>query len=178
MKERVSRRNFLRMSGGIAAGVVVEEITVPVKQQLERGVSSITGHPTGNAQFDKSAVDREIPSEEKIIHTVVPPVIEEPIFRGAPSYVLNTFEKSETPLKDVMTGTGGIGLTRKEVLTGGVMALVFAGLHNKTEEEFDRKTIPVSQFLLGAETWYLQRKAGLPSAMVAHGWNNYKYLQK
>lgn len=187
MSERVERRDFLRMGLEVVAAVALESVSVPAKKKIEEVVTEVTGRSTGNANFKTSSscpdvgvrpCNQAYRPEEVLVHTIIPPIIEEPIYRAVPAYVLNKFEKNETPLRDVMTGAGGLGMTRREALVGVVTAGLFALSHNVTAYGVDTRPIPVSQFLLGCETWYLQRKGGLPGAVVAHGVNNYKFMQK
>jgi len=81
----------------------------------------------------------------------------------------------ETALRHVFLGTGlesGAGLTRRELLIGGLSSLFFGAAHNLTSSGFDTQTIPASQIYGGGVYWYFQRKFGIAANLTAHIYNN------
>lgn len=189
MKE-INRREFLRFATTITAGAAVGEFLPPVKEQVDEIVEEATGHPTGNAGFREEIAERcqnsenaqkcrenyEFPPADKVMGIVTGPITEEIYYRALPSAVLSKFEDTDHLFADILSGTGRLTMSRRELLFGAISSLVFGLTHNITNKGFDTKTIPASLTLSGAVYWYLQRKFGVVANTLAHIWNNFKTM--
>jgi hypothetical protein len=106
------------------------------------------------------------------------PVLEEVVYRGLPSFIMDggfksngqkDTDRSDIPLRNTLTGTRSIGsLSRKEMIAGGVSSLAFGFFHNITKKGIDTRTVPAQQIGFGSLLWCLQRRFGLGSNLVAH----------
>ena len=83
--------------------------------------------------------------------------------------------------KTTLVGKESYTLTRKELMYGLATSAIFAYTHNMymrrnddgTESTaFSLNTIPAAQFTTGMILWYLTRKFGIGSAVVAHSAHN------
>jgi len=178
----MKRRNFLQLGIAAGIGILTEKITTPFLDEVESAIERTTGLPTGNAsiQIKKKAAcaNRDdiddcvqhftYSTDEKVMIIGIAPIIEELYFRVLLSVLVSLHDKREKPLNDVVYGTGGIGLNRQEVAIGATSSLVFAAVHNITENGIDTKTIPAASIFLGMAYWYLQRKLGFLANYTAH----------
>ncbi|MBX4205881.1 CPBP family intramembrane metalloprotease, partial [Candidatus Microgenomates bacterium] len=105
---------------------------------------------------------------EEVSITITGPIIEELICRAIPSILLSIKESSEDVEKEMIYGTGGLKMSKNEVVVGMITSTIFAELHNFTSQGFDVKNIPLPQFIFGSIAWYLQRKFGYFSNLSAH----------
>lgn len=186
----IDRRTFLKVGATLAAGVAVGEFMVPVNIKVNEVLEEATGHPTGNAaiiqEIEASCKNADNPqacvqnyefsTDDKVKGIVVAPIQEELIFRAVPSGIVSATEDREDPIADVLTGTGGFGMSRREFIGGAASSVIFGALHNITDKGIDTKTIPASQTLGGMVSWYLQRKLGIAANTIAHVVNNFKAL--
>jgi hypothetical protein len=184
------RRGFLKMGANIAAGVAVGEVLFSVKGNVNRGVEEITHHPTGNASDEKTitescknsltpqecAQNYQFSPKEKLDTLVGGPLVEEGLFRAVPSCIVSWREKSKNPMEDVVRGTGGFGLSRRELIGGVTSSIAFGAVHNLTTKGIDTNTIPASQTFDGMVYWYLQRKFGIVANTIAHSFNNFRSI--
>ena len=173
----MDRRTFLRMGITPLVGLVAGMALYPIGGELEISVQKITGRPAGNAVLDgfikKSCEDQPNPPEcvqhfqftgsEKVLTTVVGPIIEELILRAIPSLVLSKINQ-EDALGILVSGNGGVLMTKRELVVGAV--------HNLTLKGIDTETIPAPITLMGFAFWYLQRKFGILANTIAHSTNN------
>lgn len=191
MKE-INRRTFLRWGATLATGVAVGEFMIPVKVRLNEVVEQATGHPSGNAslrqEIEEACKDSDLdnvqncvqnyqfPTADKVMDIVVEPIGGELLFRGLPSGMVSEMEDRDDPIIDVLSGTGRLGMTRRELLVGVATSIIFRAIHNITDKGIDTKTIPASQTVGGMVYWYLQRKLGIAANILAHVWNNFRAL--
>ncbi len=182
MKE-FGRREFLRLSTGAIVGTVVGNITPHIARDIDRSVQRVTGIRAGNAggfQWQEQCSNNPSleecnsspPMAAEVIITSLNSLIEELTFRTLPSVLLSGTENAENPLAETAFGTGGFGMTKKELLVGAGTSIAFGAGHNFVRGGFDRKTIPAAQTFFGAMMWYLQRKFGVVSNTAAHTWHN------
>lgn len=187
----IDRRVFLKFGIAAAAGVTTGELLPPVLTPLIKSLKSATGHPVGNAVLlnekqeaclratdpQKCLQNYKVPIASKIMRTTVNPFIEEVMFRAYPSCELSSSEYRSDPWTDVIHGTGGLGMTRRELVVGGLSSIAFGLAHNFTSSTtIDSKTIPAPQIIIGTVLWYLQRKFGFVSNTIAHAWINFRNL--
>lgn len=189
MKE-IDRRAFLKLGISCAAGVVAGEFMSFVGSPVEKAARKITNHPIGNSgtnqKIEIACENNENPqacaqnyrftSSDKVRGTLFMPILEEGIFRAFPSYILSSIEDRKNPDYDVMLGTEGVGMTRREIMVGTISSLMFGILHNVggRKKFVDTRTIPVFQTMAGMGLWYLQRKFGVVSNTLAHIWVNFR----
>ena len=187
MKE-VDRRTFFKIGLAVATGAVVNEAIYPVKAKLNEEVEKVTNYQAGNAsqrtEIEETCKDTsdkldcyqnfDYSTADKIYAITVGPVTEESVFRGLPSLMLSGVDKREDPFRDVLTGTGGLGLARRELLVGIGTSFLFGLAHNITSKGIDTKTIPASMTFAGGLYWYLQRKLGIASNIATHAMHNFK----
>lgn len=187
MKE-IDRRAFLKLGISCAAGVVAGEFMSFVKRPVEKAAEEITGHPAGNARLNQKiendcrnnedpqvcAQNYKFTPSDKVRSILLNPIIEEVVNRAFPSLILSSVEKRKYPVYDVMLGTEGTRLTRREIIVGAISSVVFGALHNVGEKSIDTKTIPIFQTAGGMGLWYLQRKFGVVSNTLAHIWVNFR----
>lgn len=185
MKE-INRRTFLKWGAAFGSGIVVGELCAPVGTKINKSVQQATGHQSGNAgDFEKiekacgsldnaCAEDYQLSVAHKTYAVLVAPPMEELLFRAVPSGGVSEWMERESPGKDVLFGTGKIGITRRELLVGVASSVVFGGAHNLTKEGIDIKTIPALQTVFGMVAWFLQRKFGFAANTVAHMWGNFR----
>lgn len=191
MKE-IDRRTFIKFGVSAVVGVVVEGLVNPIKPQINNFTERVTGLSAGNASLHQQIEDdcKNSPNPQECIENyefslpmkaygiVVAPIQEEIVYRGMPSYFVSDKEGRQDPVSDILLGTGGIGMTRRELLFGGISSVIFGAVHNVTNKGIDLKTIPASQTFGGAIYWYLQRKLGIFANIFAHMTNNIKALSK
>lgn len=183
----IDRRKFLKIGLAVAAGVGVESIMLPVKIGTAFALEQISKTETGNAYTnDKMKKDDcQNPDEQancitknafsagdRVLIQFTGPIFEEALFRTAPSLVLSKLEGAKDPIDEARYGTGGLGMTRREMIWGGVSSAVFAILHNITPKGFDTRIIPAPQFLGGLSAWYLQRRFGIIANITGHIFTN------
>ncbi len=197
---RFSRRSFMIncIRAGIAAGigVVLAEAGIPVQVWMNETVEKSTGFKAQSSvpqemlerhcrttANEQACIDNlEYPEDIKFLGTYVGPIIEEVTFRGAPSHLVSRQEASESPMGDVVMGTGGISMTRREILIGALSSILFAGGHNVQSDDailpkgIDTNILPVTQGVFGFGFWYLQRKLGIFANTSAHIWNNFRTI--
>lgn len=163
------------------------EITVPLADAVDKTVEQVTGYPAGNvgARQEKEVCGTnaqkcgqyyELSTAGKIAALTVITTFEEVLFRFMPSVLLSAVEKRGNPVRDTFIGTGGLGMTRRELIVGAVTTAAFGAAHNITKDGkgFDTSKIPASQTIDGAVYWYLQRKFGIVANTFAHTWHNLK----
>lgn len=185
----IDRRNFLKTCAGICALELTNTCMPSAKIFVNQAVEKATGHPTGNAQITKrqrmdcppneatNCPTLELSKDEKILAIAISPPLEETMFRVFPSLTISAIDDNrKNPIKDVLWGTGGLGMTRREILVGIGSSLSFGLLHNITTRGIDTNTIPASQTLGGMIYWILQRKFGIFASNIAHIRNNYNAI--
>lgn len=184
----IDRRTFIKLGAVTVVGVAAEEFLVPAMIKVDRAIEETTGQPAGNANLrqiiEKKCENSQSPqecfqnyrysSEEKVAGIVFAPVVEEVLFRSIPSWIVSTSEGRKDPVGDVLTGTGGLKMTRREFFAGAVTSILYGAVHNITERGIDTKTIPSSNTIIGMVFWYLQRKLGIASNILAHALYNFK----
>jgi len=117
------------------------------------------------------AVDAQTNATMVFQSVVEAPLLEESVQRGIPSVILDVATK-QNPVRNFLQGTGGYRMDRGEFITGAISTALFAASHNVTDKGFDTHTIPAPQGILGAAAWYLQRKFGFLTNLLAHSTNN------
>lgn len=177
MKE-ISRRNFLRLATTVGIGAAVGIAEIPASLAVNNITEELTGHLTGNSDMTQKVQEecatqdcsQGIPftAREQLRAIVVGPIEEEFVLRAMPSIIVSNSEKSLHPIKDVLEGTGGVRLSRRELLGGLMSSVLFGIAHNFTDTGFNTQRIPASQFLGGFVLWYLQRKRGFLGNVSAH----------
>lgn len=183
MKES-GRRKFLKFGSKALMGGVAGSIFYPVAQKARQEVEKQTGRSMSNANMRanieaqcKDRDDLEQCAKEYVYSPttlgnsiVVAPIIEELTYRGLPS--LHYMGDESGGMNTLINGTGGLTLSRREVLLGIASSTVFGLMHNITQTKdglgIDTKTIPVSQSVAGLGYWYLQRKLGIAANIAAH----------
>ena len=187
MKE-IDRRTFLKAAVTVTTGVAIGEFKFPVGVKVNEAVGEITGHPTGNAYLRQKVEEAcknnansqdcaqhyEFSTADKVNSIVLTPPLEELAFRGFPAGLVSSLEHREDPVADVFTGTGGLGMTRREFIIGVTSSALFGVVHNVTDKGIDTKTIPASQTIGGMVYWYIQRKLGIAANTLAHASNNFR----
>lgn len=190
----MDRRSFLRGAIGVGVGAGLGLFVTPhVAEHVNEGVSDVTGRPTGNASWDQMVKDAcaeekdparcerdyEPTLDDKINAQVMAPVMEEVMFRGIPSFVLDavTDDWNNDPVEVVAGGTEPFKFSRKELIVGAVSSLVFGAVHNITSKGVDTNTIPASQTADGFLYWCLMRRFGIASSMASHAAFNYRALR-
>jgi hypothetical protein len=175
-----SRRSLLRFGATAAVGIVTAEAAIPLKIEVNKTVQEATGLDTGNAGMrnelpycEETVIDEACKPhtiKDAVDQVILAPVLEEAIFRAAPSAIISRGVEGEE--NAVIEGTGGLGMTRRELFVGAVSSVGFAASHNILSSGVDTKTVPASQAVGGMVYWYLQRKFGFPANTIAHSWNN------
>ena len=165
----ITRKDLLRYISGIGAGIGTGALLLPTSYAVLVATEAVTGQKSGNSLIDKDmekackgAKDKELCEYEFIQDDarryaedtiITAPIIEEGIFRALPSYFIKDRK-------------AGIGLSRKELIAGGITSLLFGYTHNLLA--WDARRIPSPQIAGGMSFWYLQRKFGYLSSVVAH----------
>lgn len=182
----VDRRDFLRSMLGTAFAIAAtDKVLVPAQLKINASVREITAHPTGNAGMRDEIEDlckeksdmlscREEyykSSTNRFNGIVMAPITEEMVFRALPSAIIS--EKGNVG-RELIFGTAGLGMTRRELLAGVISSLIFGGVHNITAKGFDTNTIPASQTFVGIVSWYLQRKFGFFANTASHMMSNFR----
>lgn len=166
------------MSIAVPVGAAVGVAAIPMKVGLNEAVEHVTGLQTGNAGYQQAPncnsgecqPQLEIPESEKRTTIFFGPLIEETVFRGLPSAVLDAVEGNKKPAYQLSESR--LEFSRKEVITGIVSSLAFGAVHNYTDKGFNTHTVPASQTFGGILYWWLQRKFGFFSNLTAHMTNN------
>lgn len=184
MKE-LDRRSFLKLSAAATIGTFTGTFTPRLATEVDKSVENATGIRTGNAaayhrqethlnDTDSSTRIGNTPMAVKApIYTLVS-IEEEAIFRAAPSALLSHSENGDNLMREVVYGTGHIGLNRREFFVGLITSGLFGIAHNFIDGGVDTKTIPASQASGGLILWYLQRKFGFIANVSAHTLHNLK----
>ncbi len=193
MKE-VSRRDFIKGLLGVAIGVGSGLTLESQNNNINHVVERHTQFNSENASMHQMAEDKcskspnpevcvknyKFPLVDRISYSTLYPVVEEGVYRALPSFLLDatndTCDDIETAAKKVITGSGGILLSRRELLIGVPASLIFGLSHNVTEHGVDTNTLPTVQTTGGFMLWYLQRKFGFGSNTAAHIAFNLRYL--
>ncbi len=196
MKE-VSRRTFIKgMLGvviGVGSGLALESQNGNINTAVEEHTSFKSENAfkqqmaadecSKSSDFDSCVSNYRFPVSDRIIYSTLYPVIEEGAYRGLPSFLLDASSNSlrdidnvEIAAKSFISGSGGLTLSRRELLVGIPASLIFGLSHNVTEKGFDTNTIPTVQTTGGLMLWYLQRKFGFGSNTSAHIAFNLRYL--
>lgn len=190
----VDRRSFVRSALGVGVGASLGLfITPPVAEFVNDGVSDLTGISTGNASWDQMVKDECAEKHDpgrcetefeptlgiEISTQIEAPVMEELLFRGLPSLILDaaTDDYSNDPLKVIVGGTEPFRFSRKEAVVGAVSSIVFGAAHNLTSKGIDTNTIPASQIVDGFLYWCLMRRFGIASSMASHAAFNFRSLR-
>lgn len=178
----MDRRRFLKSGIGAILGMAVGATWIPVGSAITDVVQQTTGRPVTNKGLeefmDKYCQDKpnpqacvehlDLPYELEIYTTVVGPILEEAIFRAAPSALLS-FVNSEDILETLSSGTRKPRMTKRELLLGTATSLLFGLGHNfTTKGDLDSQTIPATSTLIGLSLWYLQRKFGFLANTLSH----------
>lgn len=190
-KGAMSRSRFLRVLIGASVGAAAGVATQYGFENLGEEITERTGIPTGNAGLRQQLTEQCPPEKtanpnacaDEFMHdpvmvrrsVIVGPAAEELAFRAAPSLFMDVLLIKPTdpdtlqPIRNLVSGTGNLRMSRREAVVGMVTSLMFAAMHNVTRDgTVDAKTVPLQQFLLGGVLWYLQRTAGVSSNTVAH----------
>lgn len=188
MKE-TNRRTFLKLGATVAVSVVAKELSIPVEILVNSVVEETTGHPTGNSytsgvleekcegidNTEECMQSNNLPLYIKIQSVTTAPLAEETVFRAIPSAAVSATLGKEDVVSDVLSGTGGLKMTRRELLVGAVSSIAFGAVHNLTDNgRFDTNKIPAGITASGFTYWYLQRKFGLAASVAAHTWHNFR----
>ncbi len=195
-RDAIDRRSFLRSAVGAVVGAGLGLAVVPhFAEAVNNGVADATDHPTGNASWEQmvkdSCAEEQYPEqcvadyqptfEDKVNAQVIAPVMEEVLFRGIPSFVLECVSDDsrldDDPFVTVLGGTEPFKFSRKEMVVGAISSVLFGAVHNLTSKGFDTKTIPASQTADGFLYWCLMRRFGIASSMAAHAGFNYRALR-
>lgn len=183
----IGRREFTRMLVAPFVGFAAGALMVPVGDGLNQEMQKLTGHPTGNAGIQslaeescknapdpkKCVSDFQLSDTEKTAATLISPIFEEAICRVLPSLMVSHMQHERSSLGTLIHGTGGLGMTRRELGVGLISSIVFGWGHNFTvRNEFDTNTIPIPLAAMGFGLWYLQRKFGVLANTIAHIVNN------
>lgn len=185
MKE-VGRRQFLKLTSAAIIGIATGQVVHPLKLELNKTVEQKTGFPAGNTDIrimmEEACQGKpneaecyenwRIPFKERIFGVLIAPPIEEFVFRGIPSFLVSRREKSANPISDLLYGTGGLTMSKSELVGGVISSLIFGGVH--MFDGLKVKTIPASQIFGGVVSWYLQRKFGIVANTLEHMVNNLK----
>lgn len=173
------------MGIAIIAGVATGEALIPVTrftvaetEKLTRrqiGNAGVIEEKCGDAADKKDCIENIKSSEMEKVHGIVyAPVFEEIFFRGLPSFILDGIEKREVFSRRFMNGS--LGMSRRELITGVISSVVFGGFHNLTQKGIDTETIPAPQIIGSFPLWYLQRKFGTVSNVIAHAFFNFRVM--
>ncbi len=182
----IDRRKFLRAVVGVPIGVAVSAGSAIPEWGSAILIENMTDMEAGNANTEQMLQDNCVdiegdgvcdsyefsPSEEAMI-TLTAPVVEEVFFRAMPSAFLDELESENDPtvagtLGDMIIGTEGKGLSRRELIVGGLSSFAFGIAHNDTSNGFNTNFIPVPQMIFGMSMWWLQRRFGMLSNITAH----------
>jgi hypothetical protein len=192
MAENLNRREFLKRGAGLAVGIGGGLLLIPTSTIANETVTQLTGIRSGNAaiwsrvedycdrnpgtdcleEYKESRKKRDILAPHSaFIGFSLYSTLEEAIFRILPSLVLDQIEKPQS--SEHTLPEGGFAMTRKEITFGFISSVLFGLAHNIVSDGFDKKTIPASQTICGAAFWYLQRKFGAHSNILAHTVTNF-----
>ena len=191
-----SRRNFLRLALAIPVGAAAGAALYPANEALGSEITEHTGIQTGNASneaalhaacdtapsYNACAADQMDKMGTKA--SVGGPIIEEMCYRAVPSLMSDMVDMAlhddvayTAPPKNVAVGTGTIGMTRNELITGALTTAVFGFGHNVSANgDVDTRTLPVQSLIGGGVLWVLQRKLGFAANLTAHSVYNFRWL--
>lgn len=186
-----TRREFCKKAAkAVFAGVVGGEFIGYAGDFLDKTVKEVTTHPTGNAgtkrKIEADCKDSgnvgeciknyKFSTHDKIERIIFNPIVEEFSFRAVPSAILSQGKGSgNTFVDDVFSGTGGLGMKKRELRAGAITSVIFGAAHNFTRTGVDTETIPAAQTFGGMVLWYLQRKFGYAANTFTHALVNLNY---
>ncbi|MBI4035980.1 CPBP family intramembrane metalloprotease [Candidatus Daviesbacteria bacterium] len=169
----IDRRRFVKAGLAIVAGIAVESAVLPIKVGAAVGLEKLSSQKAGNASIHSETEEGYSLTEyQRYQYQLGLPVTEELIFRAIPSYILSKREGVVDPFEETVRGTGGLRMTRREMIWGSAASVFFALPHSITPKGFDTRIIPLPQFIGGLSKWYLQRKFGIIANISAHVFNN------
>lgn len=167
--QRLGRRTVLKIGAAALVGATYEYLATPIKRRVDRDVTDITGHPSGDP---REPLDQQNPQD-----LVVQSVSEEVVFRAIPANLVS-LRDGTSPIKDIAVGDGKLGMSRRELIVGGLSALAYGAYHNismgKNRIDVNTKNIPASPAVQGVGLWYLQRKLGFVSNLAANMLQKFK----
>ena len=154
----------------VATAVATKEVTglkagnAGINEEIERSCQTDSDPERCKAQWQ--------PDDRKVRQAVIDaPIIEETLFRAVPSVITDLTDDDRSLRKigaNLLHGTESKKLTRKELIAGFASSTLFAAAHGMTARGYDTQTIPIPQGVAGFGFWYLARKHGIGSSMVAH----------
>lgn len=186
LEGQISRRRLFKLGAGIALGALSAKISVDAMPFEAQATQAIAGRPMGNAgtaedlkkecgerldnpEYQKCEFQAITSDDRQWRNCIESPMLEEITCRVIPSAVTSVLEgRTGQLIPELILGTGKLGLSRRETIVGFISSVLFASLHNITEKGFSTSVIPVSPFIGGVAYWYLQRKFGLCSNVMAH----------
>jgi hypothetical protein len=200
---KFNRRGALRLLMALPVGYAVGEVLPEVGKATD-AVTDSAGIQTGNPGLQdlvkkmtgNQSSDAKIPESLRPMVGFQGPIAEELAFRALPSAGITIFEErraargeEKIPLtrdqrvdialktvNDVMVGTSGYKLSRREMIVGAISTAFFGATHNITPNGIDTKSVPAFQAVAGGILWYVNRKFGLVASSIAHMTNNLKAL--
>ncbi len=181
---QVSRRDVLRAGlGGVVGALIGSQVMPPADATITRTAAKV-GISNGNANFvewhkqdcpptdtlEECADSWKPTLKDRVNIGVVSPVLEEALFRAAPSIVHDTLiePKSVNLSPTTFVGSGRPYLTRRELATGLVSSLAFAGAHNMSMHGVLTSEVPITPLMTGMAEWTLTRTLGIGSGVAAH----------
>jgi hypothetical protein len=183
-----NRRDFLRAALGVPVGVATGLASVAGLSRVEEALQE-RGVRTGNVNIIKEQQEfcgQAVPDADcqarygqqtktRIAAGVVAPTLEEAVFRGFPSIIVDkeSGKSWKEALHNVAVGSNESRfLSRREAVAGAISSIIFGYIHNARGTSFDMGRVPVSQTVGGGIMWLLQRRLGIASNMSMHAtWN-------
>jgi hypothetical protein len=174
MSETLTRREFVtKIAAGTASGIISGFVIPPLGEFVDKTFEDTTHISTKNA-FAQTDLQENCPqsdpqaqlncaksyytsTEFEIDGVIKAPLIEESLSRLVPSTIIGQND-NEKNLK----------LSRRELIVGVITSLFFGFSHNYTGKKIDMNSVPAAQITGGGILWYLQRKFGFGSNMLAH----------
>jgi hypothetical protein len=172
---------------GVGVGAVSAAALYAAEIPLIDGLEGY-GIPTGNAYIAQAeeqqcgAAAGTSECDQKVLQHgrgfvetyVVDAAKEEELFRLFPATVTESTlrQSGRGPvLRNVLLGykaDGPLGMTRRDMVVGTATSLAFGAMHNSTNSGFDTHTLPAGQIAGGGVLWWLQRRFGFLSNVIAH----------